>query len=113
MSIKQNQKLQSKLADGPVIILLFDNEKIQLEVLTAEELPGSATYQAGSMRNILQHLKSEPATAFELEAANETIEDELIPVIPSLSNHRALVASEPAIHQIAGYSPVVEKSRWK
>jgi hypothetical protein len=111
MSIKQNQKFQSMLADGPVTILLFDNEKIQLEVLTTEELPGSATYQAGSMRNILQYLKSEPATAFELEAAIETIEDELIPVIPSLPNQRALVTSEPAIHQIAGYSPVVEKSR--
>lgn len=84
MNIKQKHNIQSLLRDGPVTILLFENGNILLRVINREDLFNQTTRQAGSMQHILRHLQSEPATAFELEAAIATIEEELMSVIPSL-----------------------------
>lgn len=104
MNIKQKHSIESLLKDGPVTILFFENGNILLRVINREDLFNQTTLQAGSMQHILRHLQSEPPTAFELEAAIATIEEELMPVIPSLPEHRSLVTSESVINQIAGLS---------
>ncbi len=102
MNIRQYPKVQTLLKDGPVTALVFEDDNIMLRVINGNNLSASTTHQAGSKQNILRHLQSEPATAFELEAAIAAIEDELMPVIPSLPAHRSLISSELVIHQIAG-----------
>lgn len=103
--------IQSLLKEGPVTNLFFENDNIMLRVISIEDLSDPITHQAGSKQNILRHLQSEPATAYEIEAAIATIEDELMPVIPSLPTHRSLVTSEPEIHQIAGLGTGTDRLR--
>lgn len=103
--------IQSLLKEGPVTNLFFENDNIMLRVINGEDQSDPITHQAGSKQNILRHLQSEPATAFGLEAAIATIEDELMPVILSLPAHRSLVTSEPEIHQIAGLGTGTDKLR--
>lgn len=103
--------IQSLLKEGPVTNLFFENDNIMLRVINGKDLSDPITHRAGSKQNILRHLQSEPATAFEIEAAIATIEDELMPVIPSLPAHRSLITSEPKIHQIAGLGTGTDKFR--
>ncbi len=111
MNIKQTHSIQSLLKDGPVTILFFENGNILLRMINREDLFNQTTLQAGSMQQILSHLQSEPATAFELEAAIATIEEKLMPVISSLPEHRSLVTSESVINQIAGLASDTNESR--
>lgn len=111
MNIRQYPKVQTLLKAGPVTLLFFENNSIMLSVINGEDLSDPITHQAGSMQNIRRHLQNEPATAIELEAAIAAIEDELMPVIPSLPVHRSLVTSEPLIHQIARLGTGTDKLR--
>lgn len=111
MDINRNSRVRSLLKEGPVTIFSFENDRIMLRVISREDLPDQSMLQAGSMRHILRHLQSEPATAVELEAAIAAIEDELMPAIPSLPAHRCLVTSEPVVHQIAGLASDTDDSR--
>jgi hypothetical protein len=110
MNISQNSKIQLLLNEGSVTNLLFEDDNIILRVINGINLSDQTIHQAGSMRNILRYLQSEPATAFELEAAIAAIEDELMPVIPLLPSHRFLVTSKPVIHQIAGLGSGTDNS---
>lgn len=111
MSINQKDRVRSLLKDGPVTILNFENDSIMLRVINRKDFSVQTKLQTGSMPRILRHLKNEPATAVELEAAIAAIEDELMPAIPSLPGHRCLVTSEPVVHQIAGLASGTDDSR--
>lgn len=106
----ENQRVQSLLKEGPVTLLFFDDDNIMLEVIKGQDPSDQTTHQAGSMQHIFRCLQSEPATAFELEAAIVIIEDELEPIILSLPAHRSLVTFEPVIHQIAEFCSDSNKS---
>lgn len=66
-------------------------------------VPGKEALDAGSYGAILARLRHEPATAGELEAAIETVEDALMPLVRSLPAGAALVASMPEIAKAAGH----------
>lgn len=70
--------------------LRLDGDRILLDEL-----------EAGSWQAILGHLRHEPASAGELEAAIGEIEDRLMPVLRSLPAHRSLVTSERAVFEVA------------
>jgi hypothetical protein len=87
--------------DGPINRLHIDGDRISLEVLSGDDSPHSTAQEVGSLRSILVHLRHEPATADELEAAIAVIEGRLMPIIPLLPTHRCLVTSAPAVCDIA------------
>jgi hypothetical protein len=98
---KPQADLGALLNDGPVTRLHLDGDHITLEVLSGGDSPHSTALEVGSLRSILAHLRHEPATADELEAAIATIEDRLMPIISLLPTRRCLVTSAPAVCDIA------------
>jgi hypothetical protein len=64
--------------------------------------PDEEALDAGSFGAILAQLRHEPATAAELEAAIETAEDGLMPVVRSLAGGASLVTAMPEIAKAAG-----------
>jgi hypothetical protein len=105
MDHEMKHTYESYKDSGPVTRLLFSDSMIALEVYHDGTSGKQVTLQAGSMQNILQYLQHEPSTPAELEAAIETIENELMPVISSLPTQRLLVSSDPLIFQIAEHIP--------
>lgn len=105
MDLHQQEKVQPLPKEGPVTILIIEEDSIILKVTTRENPAGQKVLQAGSLKHITEHLQSEPATPSELEAAISTIEDGLMPIIPSIPLDRNLVSSELIIEKIAGFNP--------
>lgn len=93
--------LQKLLDDGPVTILHKKNGRFILDVVYDSESKSRTTLMAGNMQTILSDLKHEPAKAVEIEAAIADIEDQLMPIINNLPNHRCLVTSEERFWNIA------------
>ena len=75
--------------------LQFAGDRIALET------PGSGTLEIGSLQEILQLLRHEPATAAELEAAIAHVEDRLMPVVRLLPAERRLATSASEVRGIA------------
>lgn len=86
---------------APVTRLRVVDDRITLEVPGSDGSPGSSVLDAGSLRAVLAHLRHEPATAGELEAAIAEIEDGLMPVMRRLPAHRRLETAVPAMGGVA------------
>ncbi len=85
-----------------IIRLIIDEHWLSLEMeKTGSSLQSPVTLKVIAIPRVLVHLRHEPATAYELEAAIAEIEDQLMPVIRLLPTHSHLVSSAAAVRAIA------------
>lgn len=92
--------LNTLLAGGPVTRLHVTDDRIALEIVDGTAA-GAITLEIGSLQIILDHLRHEPATAAEIEAAIAKIEDALMPAMSALPARRCLLTSAPGAREIA------------
>jgi hypothetical protein len=86
-------------AGGPVTRLHVTGDRIALEIV--DGAAETVTLEIGSLQDILDHLRHEPATAAEIEAAIAEIEDALMPAMRALPARRCLVTSAAGAREIA------------
>ncbi len=98
---KEKEIIESLGPDGAVTRLVYRGDSIILEVIREVDSSENEEYKAVFMPKLLDTLKHEPATEYELEMGIAEIEEDLMKVVRKLPAERSLFSSNSEVKKIA------------